>query len=69
MNMENNANPDRRIFLRLADLTDTTVEFGGLSTYAIDHVDIVMHTYRRRIEESTNNNLPQETSEIITDAE
>ena len=67
--MENNANPDRRTFLRLADLTAATVEFGGLSSYADDHVDIVIHSYRGRIEESTNNNLPQETSEIITDAE
>lgn len=65
--MENNANPDRRTFLRLADLTDTTVEFGGLSTYAIDHVDIVMHTYRRRIEESTNDNLLQEIPETTND--
>ncbi|MDO3627572.1 hypothetical protein [Mucilaginibacter sp. BT774] len=47
--MENNATPDRLIFLQLAALTDATIEFGGLSSYATDRVDIVMYSFRRRI--------------------
>lgn len=65
--MENDGTHSRRIFLCFAALTETMVEFGGLSDYTADHVDIVMHSYHRHMKENTNNDLSKAASEILID--
>ena len=67
--MDRNVTHSRRIFLCLAALTTATVEFGGLSNYAPDHVDIVMYSYRWHIglaESKANEQLAVSTETVTS---
>lgn len=68
--MESNVTHSRRIFLCLAAITAATVEFGGLSNYAPDHVAIVMYSYRWHIglaQSKANDNEPGEQLAVSTE--
>ena len=67
--MEDDAICGRRRFLCFNALTAAIVEFGGLSSYTADRVDIVLHNYRQHIKDITNNSLVQETSEVFAGAD